>query len=241
MKRYQEKTALERIIYYANLKTIAGYLFYKIIVRHVLYLFCKYGQYSKEEFSFSNNTYSYYIHKHNVTFYNERAVELPIIIELCKKHKSEDILEVGNVLSHYIQGTHKIIDKFEKGDNIENADACYYQPNKTYKLIVSISTLEHIGWDDEPIKPDLAIDAINNLIGLLSDDGTLVVTIPIGYNSFLDDKISKNTLGFDEQKFLIRRNRSNEWIETEMSVAIKNQYGIPYPSANALFIGIVNK
>ena len=60
-------------------------------------------------------------------------------------------------------------------------------------------------------------------------------------DSFLDDKISKNTLGFDEQKFLIRRSRSNEWIETEMSVAIKNQYGIPYPSANALFIGIVNK
>lgn len=193
----------------------------------------------KKQFKYDKNNFFYYIHKHNSTFYNERAIELPIILEYYNNHDPEHILEVGDVLSHYISPKHTIIDKFETNSHVLTADAITYSPSKKFKLIVSISTIEHIGWDDDPFKPELVLDAIINLKKLLTSDGLLIVTAPIGYNSFLDKKIAKNDLGLDKQLFFTR-DKNNKWTETAIDISITKKYGQPYPSANALFIGIID-
>ena len=164
---------------------------------------------------------------------------MPIILEYYNNHYPEHILEVGAVLSHYISPKHTVIDKFETNPHVLTADAITYSPSKKFKLIVSISTIEHIGWDDDPFKPELVLDAIINLKKLLTSDGLLIVTAPIGYNSFLDKKIAKNDLGLDKQLFFTR-DKNNKWTETAIDISITKKYGQPYPSANALFIGIID-
>ena len=238
-RKYIEKSLLTKTLYYLNPIRIVNWLYYKIIVRRFLFFLASKGGYSKKTFNFSGKKYNYFIHKHNATFYNERAVELPIILEMYKKYDSNDILEVGDVLSHYIEPKHKVIDKFEKGPHIETVDAIYYNPGRKYQLIVSVSTIEHIGWDDDPFKPELVLEAIKNLVSLLSENGMLIVTAPIGYNEFLDENIVNNKLGFKEQRFL-KRDKNNEWVETTLEFSMGKKYGKPFPSANALYVGIYN-
>jgi len=51
------------------------------------------------------------------------------------------------VLSHYFAVKHDIVDKYEIAPSVVNEDLVNFKPGKKYDLIVSISTLEHVGWD----------------------------------------------------------------------------------------------
>lgn len=54
------------------------------------------------QFSYRNKTYQYFYAKYNKTWMCERTVEIPIVLEYVKDFDSHaEILEVGNVLSHY--------------------------------------------------------------------------------------------------------------------------------------------
>ena len=50
----------------------------------------------------------------------------------------------------YYKFEHDIVDKYEKKKGIINQDIVDYKPDKKYDLIISISTLEHVGWDETP-------------------------------------------------------------------------------------------
>ena len=81
---------------------------------------------------------------------NERSIEVPIVMEIVNQNKGKRILEIGNVLSNYYKVSHDIVDKYEKAPNVINQDVVDFKTNEKYDLIVSISTLEHVGWDEEP-------------------------------------------------------------------------------------------
>jgi hypothetical protein len=66
-----------------------------------------------------------------------------------KRYKERNILEIGNVLSHYFPVNHDIVDKYEKADGVINQDVVHFYSPKKYDLIVSVSTLEHVGWDED--------------------------------------------------------------------------------------------
>lgn len=117
---------------YNNTKDFFEFYFYRIF-------------YSSRTFVFRVKQYKYFYHKYNTTWKLERTVEVPIIFEVVKKHHDKNILEVGNVLSHYFPVNHDIIDKYEKGKGVINEDVVDFRPPKKYDLIVSISTLEHVG------------------------------------------------------------------------------------------------
>ena len=85
---------------------------------------------SPKKFTFNKKTYPYFVHQFNQTYYNERCVEIPIVIDEFKKYDPADILEVGNVLSHYFNYHHTIIDKFEKRNQ--------------YKKFRQISNFKHL-------------------------------------------------------------------------------------------------
>jgi len=94
---------------------------------------------------------------------NERAVEIPIIWHIVRENKGKRILEAGNVLSHYFRVDHDIVDKYERAEDVINEDVVNFQPSKKYDLIVSISTLGHVGWDENPKEPSKILKAIEHL------------------------------------------------------------------------------
>ena len=70
-------------------------------------------------FKFQGNDFKYFNHWYNTTWDNERTVEIPIICRMIYENNNEDFLEIGNVISHYFNIDHDIIDKYEK------AKRCY--------------------------------------------------------------------------------------------------------------------
>jgi len=143
-------------------------------------------------FTLQGQTYRYFYHPYNTTWKNERAVEIPIILEKIQfyHYQGGRILEVGNVLSHYVHFQHDIVDKYDKTTGVINQDVVDFQPlseNDKYDLIVSISTIEHVGWDETPRDPKKIPLALENLATkCLAPGGEIVVTLPIGYNAYLD-------------------------------------------------------
>lgn len=195
----------------------------------------------KAAFYFQGKKYEYFHHDYNTTGKNERAVEIPIIWDMVEKHKNQKRLGIGNVISHYFQIDYKVVDKYEKASGVINKDIVDYNPNERYGFIESISTLEHIGWDEEPKDPTKIIKAVEKITSLLAPKGKFITTIPLGYNPEIDKLIKAGALQFTETFYLKRISADNEWIETEREDTINSKYGSPYPWANGLFIGMIIK
>ncbi len=198
-------------------------------------------------FIFQDQAYQYFYHSHNHTWDNERAVEIPLTVNELLKMKDKNVLELGNVLSHYMPITHDVVDKYEPGPQVKNVDIIDYHPAKKYDLIISISTLEHVGWDENPQtlenihqKNKTAI-ALDHMVKLLKKNGTLFITVPLGYNHDLDELLMRKKLKVDSVCYLKRQNTQNQWLEVSSLEAKKIKYGSPYRNANGLAVLMVKK
>lgn len=192
-------------------------------------------------FTFEDKTYHYFYHPYNTTWKNERAVEVPIILEKIRSCKEGKVLEVGNVLSHYIPFKHDIVDKYENADGVLNQDIADYQPAQKYDLIVCISTIEHVGWDEMPRNPKKILIALENLTRCIDLGGQIDVTYPIGYNRDLDKLKKEGKICFTEEYYLKRISDDNRWKQVEWYEVHDANYGKPYPCANAIFVGIIKQ
>jgi cyclopropane fatty-acyl-phospholipid synthase-like methyltransferase len=132
-------------------------------------------------------------------------------MEMVKKYQGKNILEIRNVLSHHFKFEHDILDKYEIAKGVTNEDVVDFKSEKKYDLVVSISTLEHVGWDEKP-RDDLKIPrAIENLKTLItSRGGTMIITLPLGYNSALDQQLKDGIIRFSKQYNLLRISKGNE-------------------------------
>lgn len=191
-------------------------------------------------FFFQGKRFNYFCAAYNNTCENERIIEIPIVMEWVSKYKDKDILEVGNVLSHYFNFAHDILDKYELKEGVINQDVVEFHPNKRYDLIISISTLEHVGWDEIPRNPKKIIMAVENIKSLCAPDGKIIVTLPLGYNPELDKLLEGNLIQFDSQYFMKRVSRLNEWKQVPLSEVQGSEFGYPYPYGNAVLIGMIN-
>lgn len=187
-------------------------------------------------FIFNGLELEYFYHNYNETWKKERIIEIPIIQTYVEDY--DNILEVGNVLSNYFKYNHDVVDKYDKSPNIIKEDIVYYKTNKKYDLIVSVSTIEHIGVEDTPPNPRRIFDAINNMKNLLSEDGIIVVTVPMGQNKFLDKYIYDKELLFDEY-YGFKRISRERWIEVDWEDITESNYDHPYGNANELFVGVI--
>ena len=104
------------------------------------------------------------------------------------------------------------------------------------KFIISISTLEHVGWDRDKKEPEKIEIAVDKLKQLLAPGGELLVTVPIGFNCYLDEFIEKGTLDFDSYQFLKRISNNNEWEQVEWDEVKESKYNQPYSNANAIAV-----
>jgi len=191
-------------------------------------------------FIFEGQNLNYFNHRYNTTWNNERVIEIPIICNMMKKNLDDDFLEIGNVLPHYFHIDHDVVDKYEKADGVINEDVVDFQTSKYYKLIVSISTLEHVGWDEKPRDPEKIFEAFDNLKKHLAPGGKFVVTIPLGHNSALDNYLETGRIEFTESYYLKRISRSNKWIQIK-SGFYNVKCNSSYPGAQVLFIGVYKK
>jgi hypothetical protein len=174
------------------------------------------------------------------TWLGERVVEIPIVMEMVRKYQGMNILEIGNVLSHHFQFSHDILDKYEIVNGVMNEDVIDFKSEKKYDLIVSISTLEHVGWDEKPRDVMKIPRAIENLETLISSrGGTIIITLPLGYNLALDKLLEEGIIEFSKQYNLIRISKGNEWKEASWDDVKHAKYHTPFPFANGLLIGII--
>lgn len=205
--------------------------------------FCEFeyikNQRKNRSFVFNRQKYSYFIHPYNCTWKNERTVEIPIIKKILEGYKDKKILEIGNVLSHYGLVSHDVLDKYETAENVINKDVADFKSLKKYDLIISISTLEHVG-RDEKIKDNTKIlKAILNLKKLLTNKGQIIITHPLGYNSNMDFFINNEKIVFKKKFALARKTKNNTWKQIAWEKNLKIKYGSPFPGANALLIGVL--
>jgi len=176
-------------------------------------------------FLFNKQSYHYFYHLYNSAW---------------RKHQSTDVLEVGNVLAHYFPTTHQVIDKYEKGKNVKNIDVVDFKSRKKYSLIVSISTLEHIGYDESVRDSQKSKKALKKLIRHLKPGGELWVTFPLGYNPHLDKLLQKGGLPLDKLFFLKRISLFGTWKEVpEDVIKEKPEYGFPFSNANLVCVGML--
>ncbi|MEY2452987.1 MAG: hypothetical protein QOD92_2561 [Acidimicrobiaceae bacterium] len=190
-------------------------------------------------FSVGERTYHYATDHYNRGWRNERAVELALGRGFLADNQGRRLLEVGNVLAHYGVAGHDVLDKYEDAPNVINDDIVDFTPEVPYEAILSISTLEHVGWDEKPREPDKTLRAYHAMRAMLAPGGTMLLTCPIGQNSYLDEYIQQEALEFPERHYLLRVTRDNVWREVELSAVRGAVYHHPYRNANALFVGIV--
>ncbi len=192
-------------------------------------------------FLFHGRTIPYFWHRYNGTWANERSVEIPIVRQMIARFEHETMLEVGNVLSHYFSDRHDVVDKYEVAPGVTNVDVVDFAPGRSYDLIVSISTLEHVGWDEYPREDGKAVRAIERLRDCLSEGGRLVVTLPVGHNHDLDRALAASKVAFSECYYLKRVSVHNDWVEADAAAAEGARYDVPFPSANVLLVGVITR
>ena len=193
-----------------------------------------------ETFEIGGRRIEYFRHHYNRAWRNERSVELALAFDFLARHPAGRLLEVGNVLSHYGRTGHQILDKYEMSPGVLNIDVVDLAPEDPYDAIVSISTLEHVGWDERPRDRDKTIRAYQAIRAAAAPEAPVLLTCPIGQNAYLDEHIAEGRIDFPEIHYLKRISKSNQWVEVDLDDVRGARYGSPYRNANALFVGSVN-
>jgi SAM-dependent methyltransferase len=188
-------------------------------------------------FVFRGIAYPYCYDLYNDTFMNERTVEIPVAWAFVEAATAagKRILEIGNTLSNYRPCQHDILDKYDEQPGIICEDVVDFRPPHSYDLIVSVSTLEHVGWDEGRDATKFA-RAVSNLKACLAPGGTLVVTVPLGYHPEIDRLFAAGKLPFSSLYYLERVSWSNRWRETTRPTL--ERYPFPFPRVRTVLIGI---
>jgi len=197
-----------------------------------------YLQRVRPSFLLDGRRYDYFWHDYNMTWRNERCVEVAIARAELAAASGRRVLEVGNVLSHYQPVAHDIVDKYERAPGVSNQDVVDLAPAQPYDLILCLSTIEHVGWDEAPRDPGKAIRALTHLRDrCLAPGGRMLVSFPIGHHPELDRAFGDGRLPFAESYLMRRLGRFNHWRQATWEEVRSARYGSPYPFANAIVIG----
>jgi SAM-dependent methyltransferase len=190
-------------------------------------------------FTLAGEEHTYLFHPYKFTWLTERSVEVPVAQAIVDRHPAERVLEVGNVLARYRPQRHLVVDKYEQAPGVLNRDVLDLDGLGPFDLIVAISTLEHVGWDEEPRDPDKAIEALRGLLRLLAPGGRLVLTVPVGYHPGLDAALQSGAFPLASATAMRRGRLGPRWRE----VPPADVWGTPYDfllySARAVVIATI--
>jgi hypothetical protein len=174
------------------------------------------------------------------TWTGERGVEIPIIWAFLGEYPHERLLEIGNATHHYRDLHADVYEKYEIAEGVKNIDVVDIAPDSKYDMAISVSTLEHVGWDEEEKDPRKILAAIENIKdNCLKEGGVFVFTVPIGQNPYLDKLLRDNEIEMNQEFYLKRISLSNRWVQTTKADALTKEYSFPYECANAILVGVV--
>lgn len=224
----------------------------------------------KETFSFKGNQLLYNRSPYNNS--GEIAVEVPIALNFLANNKSRtNLIEIGNVLTNYEDclpenitiRPRRIVDKYEVAVGVDNIDLMELPDSEKYDVIVSISTVEHVGQEyniegkkfhdfEAPLK------AIAKIYNLLSVGGKALITVPFGKLLYFAEgesiQFSKEYLDLLSTKYQIPSmaisktwlkriafelgvdNPRQIWVQIEESELSNIEYHWPWPYANGIAI-----
>lgn len=190
-------------------------------------------------FPFDGRELPYFVHGYNETWRNERSVELAVAFDWLDRRPAGPVLEIGHVLGHYrpLAADHTVVDLYEPAEGVLNVDALDYQPDHQFTSIVTISTLEHVGFDEDDQDADKTRRLVEHLTSLLAPGGELLVTFPLGYNHALDQHLLAGRLGFDRVDVLRRATTLGIWEPATLEDVPRVRYGFPFHRGNAVGIG----
>ena len=168
-------------------------------------------------------------------------MEVPIAQAIVDRHRDRRVLEVGNVLSHYGEQSHVVVDKYEQAPGVLNRDVLELDDLGQFDLVLAISTLEHVGRDEEPRDPDLASEAVRRLQALLAPGGRLVVTVPVGYHAGLDEAFRTGAFPGARLRALRRGSLGPNWRERDPDDVWGTPYDFLLYSARAVVIAEIER
>lgn len=195
---------------------------------------------SRETFELMGKSYPYLYHRYKLAWLTERAVEVPVAQAIVDDAAGRRVLEVGNVLSHYRPQTHVILDKYEHAPGVVNCDVLEVGSLGRFDLIVAISTLEHVGWDEAPRDPGKPLRAISLLRSALAPSGRLVFTHPVGYNPSLDFALRSGEAGLSRAAALRQELGSTRWREVTPDGVWMAPYDFLIFRARAVLFGFID-
>lgn len=170
------------------------------------------------------------------TWRNERTIEVAVARHFLDAGPTGRMLEVGNVLHRYGIRGHDVLDRYERAvTGVLNEDVITFDPTTRYDTIISISTLEHVRYDEDEKDPRGSVKALANLRRLLAPGGRMLVTVPVNWNPGLDADIASGCFLLDRGTFY-RRTSRYDWAVAEPGHALAMQYGLPHEAANGLFV-----
>lgn len=155
----------------------------------------------------------YLVHPYNKTAQNERAVEVPIALAFIDGRAGVGV-EVGNVIGHYVEHSHRVVDLYETAAGVDNVDL--FDLTGSFDWIVAISTIEHVRWEAPPWDEQGPMDAVAHLRSLLAPGGELLVTAPFGQHPHLDKAIESGEMHPDTQGCLLWQ--EDHWVPVEDDV-----------------------
>lgn len=186
-------------------------------------------------FRFAGRRLPFHVARYNLTWVNERQVEVPVAVQALREAPGPRVLEVGNVLSHYRRVRHRVVDKYERAPGVVNEDFLDHQGGP-YDLVLSVSTFEHIGWDEADRDPAKFPRALRHAVSLLAPGGRLLVTVPLGYNPDVDAFARSPLPGFTV-RFLRRTGPGpGQWEEAAGVDPARHPYGAGCDNASAVAV-----
>lgn len=189
-----------------------------------------------ERFAFGDAELCYEYSLYGQTWRNERTIEIPLARHFLSESGRGHVLEVGNVLGHYGMRGHQVLDRYERNlPGVINDDVITFDPAARFDAILSISTLEHVRWDEDDQDPHGSAKALENLHRLLAPGGRMLVTIPIGWNPGVDADIAAGRFALDRSIFYRRTSRF-DWEVCSSEQALSTRYGMPFEAANGLLV-----
>jgi hypothetical protein len=189
-----------------------------------------------KHFELGGERFAYVTRRYNATWINERAVELALGEAFLDANAGRRTLELGNVMGHYDHRGHDVVDKYEVAPGVRNADILDVPADPPYEAVLSLSTVEHVGQDEEPSEPEKALRALDHLKALTAPGGALLVTFPVGHNPALDAAVREERLPFASVRYLLRVDAANTWREASREELEGLRYGSPFPAANGIVV-----
>jgi hypothetical protein len=143
------------------------------------------------------------------------------------------ILEIGRTLYGYFDNfSHVVVDKYDSHADVERVDVVDFRADEPFDLIVSVSTLEHVGWQEVPKDPEKALRAVEHLRSLLARGGTLYFDWPVGAHPRLDQAADQGKLPVEG--CMRRIGNSNRWAEARWDEVRNTPYDTMIWRAHAI-------